>query len=206
MGLISRIIDFFRNLFGSTTTSSENKTAVGQTTCPRDENKWKCVVFKNKIFVDAETNHTHELDKIVVTRNGVYCIEDKDWFGRIQGDYSGDVWYQYRNGNVIEHRNPIKQNDVHRMVLEEIIGYDTECVIPVVVMHKNNSPIPDCDLIINEIDLNKFIDSHKSFEPPLSDSEFDNLCNVITNNISNVSEYQHIRNTKTYSKNSSMYR
>lgn len=65
-----------------------------------------------------------ELDAVLVSHKGVFCIETKYWVGHIHGSDDDDIWYQeyddpYRSDR--EHRNPVKQNEGHCGVLDRIL-------------------------------------------------------------------------------------
>ncbi len=204
MNFFKKIADFFRRLF-ERRASNEAETPVTERPYvpPKVEPAIKQRIFYNVIFKDPFGNSTltHEIDRIIVRPNGIFCIEDKDWKGVIYG-YENDLeWEQaLGNGNIINHhRNPIVQNETHKDVLEEIIdASEHDYVIPVVVMAENNSPIQNSEKVVNSRNLENFMRTHSSFDPELDDAEFDDLCDCIAkaDHSSTISHEEHVRNIR----------
>jgi len=65
-----------------------------------------------------------ELDAVIVSHKGVFCIETKYWVGHIIGSDDEDIWYQEYDDpsrEDREHLNPVKQNEGHCGVLDRIL-------------------------------------------------------------------------------------
>lgn len=78
------------------------------------------------LLLPLRNGHTTEIDSILITRKGIFCIEIKNWVGRISGNDKADYCIQkydnpYRKDK--HHRNPVKQNENHCRVLERLFGY-----------------------------------------------------------------------------------
>jgi|GEM_PF-3003126 len=199
MGLLSRLKDFFRSLFSRKKEPVYRQESYPEREVPPSPER---ICFHNVIFRDPFGNPglTHEIDRIIVQRNGLFVIEDKDWRGDIYA-YSEDQWLQVLGRGDIRHLHPspIRQNETHRAVLEGILDDQEEnYVIPVVVMKENNCPSGVYPQAINRRDLEKFLQSHSSFDPELSEEEFQDLCAVIREQdcSSTVSIEQHVRNIR----------
>ena len=57
-----------------------------------------------------------EIDCILISRKGIFCIETKKWVGHISGTDSDDVWIQRYDDPGLDdrsHPNPVKQNNRH---------------------------------------------------------------------------------------------
>lgn len=205
MNVFTKIRDFFRSLFQRKTASETGAPAVRQPYVPTEiEPAVKQRVFHSVIFKDPFGNLTltHEIDRIIVRRNGVFCIEDKDWKGHIYGFEDDSHWRQVLgNGRIVHsHPSPIRQNETHKDVLEEIIdGKENDYVIPVVVMAENNSPLRSSEKVINAEDLERFMRTHSSFDPELDDEDFEGLCQIIesTDRSSTISLDEHVRNIRS---------
>ena len=68
-----------------------------------------------------------EIDCVLISRKGVFCIEVKNWVGHIIGDEQCDYWIQKYNDLSIpdkKHRNPFKQNEKHCSKLEKELDYE----------------------------------------------------------------------------------
>ncbi len=204
MSFFKKIADFFRRLFAQNTTNEAETPVAGEPHVPSEiEPSIKQRIFCKVIFKDPFGNSTltHEIDRIIVRPNGIFCIEDKDWKGDIYGYESDLEWEQVLgNGNIVHsHTSPIKQNETHRDVLEEIIDNNEEnYVIPVVVMAENNSPIRDSEKVINACDLEEFMRTHSSFDPELDDGEFEDFCACVQENdcSSTISHDEHVMNIR----------
>lgn len=206
MSVFRRIINFFHSLFHREEKNVEppvERPAQQQPTSIPEVVPYERV-FHNVIFKDPFGNDTltHEIDRIFVRRNGVFCIEDKDWAGVIYGDEFSKNWKQVLGDGftVHMHPNPILQNEVHEDVLEKIISSEEERyhVIPVVVMQEDNSPLSYNEKVINKRDLREFLLTHSSFDPELSNDEFHELCQVIEDNDQSpyISREEHVRNIR----------
>lgn len=78
------------------------------------------------LLLPLRNGYTTEIDSILITRKGIFCIEIKNWVGHISGNDQDDYWIQkydnpYRKDK--HHRNPVKQNESHYRVLERLLGY-----------------------------------------------------------------------------------
>ena len=63
-----------------------------------------------------------EIDCVLISRKGIFCIEIKNWVGHISGSDKDDFWIQkyddpYRKNK--HHKNPVKQNNWHCTILSE---------------------------------------------------------------------------------------
>lgn len=204
MNIFKHLADFFRILFGRKATNEGEAPKTREPRVPpRVEPAIRQRVFHNAIFKDPFGNQTltHEIDRIIVRKNGIFCIEDKDWSGDIYGFEDDGPWRQVLGrGDIVHSRpSPIKQNETHKDVLEEIIdGNENDYVIPVVVMAENNSPLRNSEKVINAIGLERFMRSHSSFDPELDDEEFEDLCATIeaADRSSTITHEEHVRNVR----------
>ena len=75
-----------------------------------------------------------EIDAILISRKGVFCVETKKWVGTIRGDDDDEYWTQIYDDPYMsnkKHKNPVKQNEGHCKVLDWKLGYkyDIENVV-----------------------------------------------------------------------------
>ena len=78
------------------------------------------------VLLPIGESETTEIDCILISRKGIFCIEVKSWTGYINGCERDYYWYQARldRKNIQERRcNPVKQNIRHCELLEEYLGY-----------------------------------------------------------------------------------
>jgi len=193
MKLFQKIIHFFRRLFRKKDNPKQNK--------PENEQR----IFHHVIFKDpfGIPNLTHEIDRIIVRRNGVFCIEDKTWKGKVYGFEDDGPWRQVfgEKHTIRSHPSPILQNDTHKKVLEEILDKRTEnYVIPVVVMTENNSPLHNGKKVINAQDLKQFMDTHSSVNPPWNKTQFLAICSQIekADCSTTITRKEHVQNIRSF--------
>jgi hypothetical protein len=79
------------------------------------------------ILLPLRNGHKTEIDSILITRKGIFCIEVKNWVGHISGDDESEYWHQSYDDPYMsdrDHRNPVKQNENHCAVLERKLDND----------------------------------------------------------------------------------
>lgn len=77
------------------------------------------------ILLPLKNGHKTEIDSILVSRKGIFCIETKNWVGHISGNDEDEYWLQEYDDPCMDdrkHRNPVKQNEGHCAVLERILN------------------------------------------------------------------------------------
>lgn len=63
-----------------------------------------------------------EIDAVLISRKGIFCIEIKNWVGHISGNEEDEYWtqkYDDPNKEDKKHENPIWQNDFHCTIIKE---------------------------------------------------------------------------------------
>ena len=73
------------------------------------------------LLIPLKSGYKAEIDAVLITRKGIFCVETKNWVGHIYGFDEDDVWIQkyddkYKGNR--QHPNPIKQNEAHCEILE----------------------------------------------------------------------------------------
>ncbi len=87
------------------------------------------VVFDNLILRSSgNTAHT-EIDHVVVSPYGIFCIETKSHKGAIYGYRQSKAWRQYLGGQEFGVVNPLRQNVKHIKALEQLLGYNLRAKI-----------------------------------------------------------------------------
>lgn len=110
-----------RDIWGKTNSAGEAEQYVTQELLRLGE---KYFIFQNIILPSAfdKTPFT-EVDHIVVSQFGVFCIETKSHKGTIYGNKDSDNWKQYLyRDKVYDMHNPLKQNYSHREALKKFLG------------------------------------------------------------------------------------
>ena len=116
--------------------------------------------------------HKTEIDCVIISRKGVFCVETKNWSGRICGSDEEDIWYQhytYKRLGIREHKNPVWQNEAHCDALEKRLYKG--CPIYNVVIFKKLDKGSSIDSKY-AYKLREFIDFYNSLEDnELSESQ-----------------------------------
>ncbi len=87
------------------------------------------------LLIPLRNGHKTEIDSVLISRKGIFCIEIKNWAGHIFGNDSDEYWIQKYNDPYREdrkHKNPIKQNENHEIALERLLPNQYK-VYPVVI-------------------------------------------------------------------------
>lgn len=95
------------------------------------------VLFNNVYLYshDGNTSST-QIDHIIVSQNGIFCIESKGLHGNIYGNRT-NTWYQYKGNQKIPFLNPERQNYRHKKALEEVLGVSLRSPIHTYVIFPN---------------------------------------------------------------------
>ena len=77
------------------------------------------------LLLPLRNGHKAEIDCVLISRKGIFCIETKNWVGHISGSDDDEYWLQeYDDPDMPDkrHENPIKQNEKHCAVLEKLLN------------------------------------------------------------------------------------
>ncbi len=155
--------------------------------------------INNLIIVD-ESGNSHQIDHIEIRKNGIFCIETKNYIGGIYGSVSQKNWTQtLYNGQKNYFLNPIKQNNSHIYHLKKIIGNKYH-IHSIIVMVQNNADKINIPYVINLDELRSYLDKFND-GTKLSDAEMDELYHKILQANSRISDKEHIRNIKNIQHN-----
>lgn len=78
-------------------------------------------------------NGTTQIDHVIVSRFGIFVIEDKNMKGKIYGDERSRQWTQFIFGQKYRFQNPLHQNYRHTRVLSDFLGIDHQKLHSVVM-------------------------------------------------------------------------
>lgn len=98
-------------------------------------------LLTNLLIPYNKNNDKTEIDAILITHKGVFCIEIKNWSGIIYGNDEDKYWYQKLNDsnlNKNQHRNPVKQNENHCEIVSRTIKNKNIIINNVVIFIKIN--------------------------------------------------------------------
>lgn len=137
--------------------------------------------FNNLILrSNGNTNHT-EIDHVVVSPYGIFCIETKSHHGLIYGSMSSAYWTQYLGNHEYKLFNPHRQNYKHIKALENLLGIAVKAPIHSYVVFPNAKRIKvdGSDKILSIEHVLRMIANH-------------------TNHVYSLPEYERILKTLAY--------
>lgn len=76
------------------------------------------------LLLPLRNGHKTEIDCVLISRKGIFCIETKNWVGHIDGNDDDEYWHQEYDDPYMsdkDHKNPVRQNEGHCRVLEKIL-------------------------------------------------------------------------------------
>ena len=149
-------------------------------------------VLNDSTFINERSEMTHQIDHILIHPHGVFVIETKNYYGKINCDTHDSFWLKENRGKVERISNPLKQNKSHVTMVKRAINNEVE-VIPVVIFVKNNAPYMGDENVINLKDLRLFISTYP-YERILEKEEIDSLYKTIKSKTSKVSKAEHLEN------------
>ncbi len=98
----------------------------------------------SNVLIPYGTNKTTEIDHILVTRKGIFCIETKRWIGHIYGRDNEEDWIQKYDDPMMNdriHQNPVIQNEKHCRHVDRVLNEEFDVdniVIFVDLLEKTN--------------------------------------------------------------------
>lgn len=172
----------------------ELKQGVRLYTLPRENYK-----ILNDIII-PHREKTTQIDHLVISKYGVFVIENKNFAGSIYGSEYDKNWTQVMGRTNYKFYNPVLQNYAHIKAIENIIGEDKKIYSIIVFSDKstlkkvevNNDDIK----VINEVDLLNVI---KSFTyQHLNDCEVKDCLKKISSTVDTTSQNKrnHVKNVK----------
>jgi hypothetical protein len=123
---------------------------------------------------------TTQIDHVVVSNYGIFCIETKDYAGWIFGDTQQEYWTQviYRTKN--RFYNPLRQNYAHTKAIEILIKplFPNILIIPFIIFPSAKKlKISGTDSVGNGTDTVSKIRSYRNFV--LSDVDRDKIYEIL---------------------------
>ena len=142
-----------------------------------------------------ENGNTHQIDQIEIRKNGIFCIETKNYSGSIYGNENSKYWTQYIYSTKKNFYNPLMQNKSHVACLSRILNYKYK-INSIIVFAQNNANNIN---IANVINKNQLLDYINNFDDSTnySPDEMQSIMNVLLMNMTSVSNKEHINNIES---------
>ena len=143
--------------------TSKHKGRVGEA---RVDARLRPSIFKdtgsrqinNLVLLDSYGN-SHQIDRLEIRSNGIFCIEIKNYSGCIFGGADQEAWTQFfENGQQRQFMNPLLQNQSHVHQIGRVLG-GKYLVHSIVVMVQNNADQVNLPNVVNLNDLRAYLKS-----------------------------------------------
>jgi hypothetical protein len=131
------------------------------------------VVFENLILPSTGNTSLTEIDQVVISPYGIFCIETKSHQGSIYGYTKSRNWKQYLGGKEFTIHNPLHQNYKHIRAIEDLLSSGLKAKVhSYVVYPKARSVKIDGEYVDCSIDeIKRKITRHTSSVYNLQDCE-----------------------------------
>ncbi|UJF16478.1 NERD domain-containing protein [Jeotgalibaca sp. MA1X17-3] len=94
---------------------------------------------------------TTEIDLIMISTNGIYVIESKNYGGKIYGSDKNKRWTQYLNGKKFNFFNPVWQNSAHISALEDYIGMKDSAIVHSYLVFSDRSDLKRIEITTSKV-------------------------------------------------------
>lgn len=132
----------------------------------RSLDKRHYVVFDNIVLPAGDGKSYTEIDHIVVSPFGIWCIETKSHRGQIYGYKNASIWRQYLGKKSFSLQNPYHQNHRHTYILHRILGLDIDVEIHNTVIFTDASKVT-IDKTPTSLDIDHAIRAIKAQHRPI---------------------------------------
>lgn len=152
-------------------------------------------IVLNDIMI-KDSNGTHQIDHLVISKYGIFVIEMKNYYGLITGYEYNDTWTQHFGRKKYFFKNPIHQNYGHIKSLENILQLNNNIFIPIVCFSNQAKMQVNSKSIVVQLDY--LLRTIKSVNNIVLDKDITLIANKIVDlNITNKEERRkHIKNIK----------
>ncbi|MGL5478514.1 MAG: nuclease-related domain-containing protein [Clostridium sp.] len=120
---------------------------------------------------------TTQIDHILIGKNGVFSIEDKNYSGWIYGDENYKFWTQVIYNKKSKFYNPIWQNKGHLKAIDNIISDKFKVQAVSIIVFSNRCELKKINtkgIVIKRNMLNKTIENYRP-KKNLTKDEIDNI-------------------------------
>lgn len=146
------------------------------------------------VLIPLKNGYSAEIDSILITRKGIFCIEVKNWVGRVKGTDDDTYWYQEYDDPKVQnkrHRNPVMQNQRHVVVLARKLKNKFNIDNAVIFPNLEIGSIIDSDYSFT---LTEFIKYYRNLDDELSISDVNNVFETLVKYVASPRELE--RNKK----------
>jgi hypothetical protein len=154
--------------------------------------------INNLVLVDG-LGKTHQIDHVEIRKNGIFCIETKNYKGWIFGSEKQDKWTQTLYTEKHQFLNPLKQNKSHIYHISNVLGSKYK-INSVVVFVQNNADRIDIPNVINLNDLKRYLKDYNDGTIYSKDQIEEIYQSLINSGNKKISNREHVKNIKKTQK------
>lgn len=158
------------------------------------------VRFRNLVVYSGYNTLMTEIDEVIVSPYGIFCIEYKAWRGVIFGSKSGRYWTQCKYNERIRRYSPVDQNYKHVKALEALLGDQLQTNIHSLVVFTNAVEVKtDYKTVLKSVsELDTLLAKHT--KQVYSADQWHDICSVLAHASEHSREKmpEHIRELQKY--------
>lgn len=166
----------------------------------RNNARYDSKTFYNLVLFSGYNTIFTEIDEVIVSQYGIFCVELKSHVGYIRGSKWGERWTQYRYDRKTDIYSPLRQNYKHIKSLEMLLGRNLKKPIHsfVVFTGAKTVTVNDNRVLSGRNDLNHVLEQY--IDPIYTEAEFNKICRLFRHAelISPGRLPRHIEETKAY--------
>lgn len=145
------------------------------------------------LLIPLKNGWKTEIDCILISRKGVFCIETKRWVGHISGDDKDEYWIQQYDDpckSDREHPNPVRQNEDHCQLIERILRNKYEVINAVVFADLEDGLNIDSDYVYT---IDGFKYCYRSMVERVSIEEVENIYQTLVKYVASEEELKQFK-------------
>ena len=124
----------------------------------------------NNLLLPISEWETTEIDAVIITRKGLFCLEIKNWSGIVEGSDEDEYWvqrYLEKNHPSKQLKNPVMQNENHCYALENVFNHRYKVDNVVIFVNLHNKEFIDSQYVFTISEFEEYysqLDNELTFE------------------------------------------
>ena len=142
------------------------------------------ILLKN-LYVPIKNDLTTEIDLLLITKKGIFVIENKNYKGWIFGNEKSKYWMQVIYNRKNQFFNPVKQNAIHINCLKHIL--DDNIRFYSIIVFSGNCQLKDISVfskdtyVIKEYELKQVLDIIDEYnDDNINDYDMNNIVSKLS--------------------------
>jgi len=158
-------------------------------------------LFINNLTIGNDTSSkTHQIDHILISSKGVFCIETKNYAGRIYGNDNSREWTQVLNYGRVKNKfySPVKQNETHIYSIKDILDDKSIHINNIVIFIGADIDRVDSDFVFTKREFKRYY--KKMNDNVLNEEQVTSVYEKLLNSKLDIKNREHVKNIKTMKK------